>query len=86
MESIECWSINNSRLMADKDALHVLERVEHDRSCVAQLDLEDRIAILLPPALTYCSVIIAELQQVTKKRNGPWYLWYTPNVRNVSSC
>ena len=52
MESVKLRTVNHSVVVFHKDVAASFERVEHNSTSVAKLDLEDRILVLAPPFLT----------------------------------
>lgn len=85
MEGIQFRPIDQSLRVRDQDLFAILEGIDDYSACVAKSNLEDRIAILPPPLLAHCSMVIAELGEMTCDRQSTWYLWYTAYVRDVGA-
>ena len=83
MKGVESRPINDSTLVANKHLPSILKRIDNDCTCIAEPDLEHRLAIPLPPLLAHRGMVITKLEQVTEQRNGARYLWYAFNFRDV---
>ena len=65
MERVQSWSVDNGRLVADKHAFAVIERVDDYSTGVAQSYLEDGLMVLAPPFFADRCVVRTKGEEVS---------------------
>ena len=63
----------------------MFEGIDDYSARVTKSNLEDRVSILPPPLLAYCSMVVAELGEMTCDWQSTWYFWYAANVWDVGA-
>lgn len=86
MKSVQLWTVDGGRLVADQHLAAVIKRVDDHCAGVAQSDLEDGPAVLSPPAFAGRGMILAEFEQMPGYGDGTWYLGQSFNVWDVGMC
>ena len=83
VESVELGTVDNSVVVFHQDIATGFERVEHYRSSIAQLYLEDWVFVLAPPLLARGSMVFTELEQVAKDWDCSWNFGNALDVANI---
>lgn len=85
MEGIQGGTVNESLGVVDKHLLAVSKGIDDHGTGISKADLEDGMAVLAPPFLANCSMIIAELEKVACDRECAWDLWEVTDVGDVGA-